>query len=155
TDLFNRIVHAIPSAAKSKANSAAIMTCRQTHMDWVRPGIMLYGISPFANRVGADFDLPPLRRLRSHLIALHTLRKGDAVSCGSTWICPEKMRVGVIAVGYADGYPRHAGNGTPILVNGVRCALVGRVSMDLTTVDLRPCPQAKIGDPVVLWGEGL
>ena len=103
----------------------------------------------------AGFDLRPVMTLESRLIAVHRLRRGDAVGYGQTWTCPEAMPVGVVAVGYGDGYPRHAPSGTPLLVNGKPARLVGRVSMDMLCVDLRGHPQAKCGDPVILWGEGL
>lgn len=140
---------------QSLSNSAAIISRPETHRDYVRPGIMLYGISPFSDQVAEAFDLKPVMTLSSRLIDINVCKKGDAVGYGGTWVCPEDMPVGVVAVGYGDGYPRHAKNGTPVLVNDTICPLVGRVSMDLITVDLRPTPMAKIGDPVVLWGEGL
>ena len=93
--------------------------------------------------------------LSTRMIAINARKKGDVIGYGSTWTCPEDMPVGVVAIGYGDGYPRHAGNGTPVLVNGRRVPLVGRVSMDMICVDLRSQPDARIGDPVVLWGEGL
>jgi alanine racemase len=142
-------------APKSLANSAAIMRWPQTHADWVRPGIMLYGASPFLDTVGSKLGLQPVMTLVSCIIAVQNLRQGDQVGYGGRWTCPEDMPVALVAIGYGDGYPRHARNGTPVLVNGIRCALIGRVSMDLITVDLRNCPHAKLGDRVVLWGEGL
>ncbi len=93
--------------------------------------------------------------LESALIAVQPRKKGDAIGYGGDWRCPEDMPVGVAAIGYGDGYPRHAPPGTPVLVNGRRVPTVGRVSMDMITLDLRSQPQAKIGDPVVLWGQGL
>lgn len=143
------------SAQRSLANSAAILAWPATHYEWVRPGIMLYGVSPFADKIGADHNLQPVMTLRSELIAVQSLCKGDTVGYGGTWICPENMPVGIIAIGYGDGYPRHAKNGTPVLVNNAVVPLIGRVSMDMIAVDLRTQPHAKIGDSVVLWGEGL
>lgn len=140
---------------KSIANSAGILAWPQSHSDWVRPGIMLYGVSPFSNKTAINHDLKPVMTLTSHLIAIHQLKKGDAIGYGGIWHCPEDMPVGVIAIGYGDGYPRHAENGTPILVNQTICPLVGRVSMDMITVDLRNNLSAKVGDKVVLWGEGI
>lgn len=140
---------------RSLANSAAILGWPQTHFDWVRPGIMLYGASPFVDSLAADEGLRPVMTLSTRLIAINRLRKGEPVGYGGTWTCPEDMDVGVAAVGYGDGYPRHAPSGTPVLVNGREAALIGRVSMDMITVDLRPHPAARVGDPVVLWGEGL
>jgi alanine racemase len=139
----------------SLANSAAVLAWPESHGDWVRPGIMLYGISPFVGDSGASHGLRPVMTLTSSLIAVNKLRKGDAIGYGGTWICPEDMPVGVVAVGYGDGYPRHAPAGTPVLVNGARTQLIGRVSMDLVSVDLRSQPTAKPGDPVILWGRGL
>ena len=139
----------------SLANSAAVLAWPESHGDWVRPGIMLYGISPFVGDSGASHGLRPVMTLTSSLIAVNKLRKGDAIGYGGTWICPEDMPVGVVAVGYGVGYPRHAPAGTPVLVNDERTQLVGRVSMDLVSVDLRSQPTAKPGDPVILWGRGL
>lgn len=137
------------------ANSAGVLGWPETHGDWVRPGIMLYGVSPFVGGRAVEHDLKPVMTLSSELIAVNMLQKGDAVGYGGTWTCPEAMPVGVVAVGYGDGYPRHAINGTPVLVNGRRVPMIGRVSMDMICVDLRSQPEAHIGDPVVLWGEGL
>ena len=137
------------------ANSAGLLGWPQSHADWVRPGIMLYGASPFVGRTGEQEGLRPVMTLHSELIAVNALNKGDAVGYGGTWICPEPMKVGVVAIGYGDGYPRHVPAGIPVLVNGKRVPLVGRVSMDMITVDLRTQPDARVGDPVVLWGEGL
>ena len=159
-------------ASRSIANSAGILGWPESHADWVRPGVMLYGVSPFTGRSrrpasrdistslyvrghGEVEGLQPVMTLCSRLIAVNHLHKGDAVGYGGSWVCPEDMPVGVIAAGYGDGYPRHAESGTPVLVNGRRVPLIGRVSMDMITVDLRSQPQAQVGDPVVLWGKGL
>ncbi len=142
-------------AQTSLANSAGVLGWPESHGDWVRPGIMLYGISPFVGARGESHGLRPVMTFTSRLIAVNKLQKGSAVGYGGTWICPEDMPVGVVAVGYGDGYPRHAPAGTPVLVNDTRVALVGRVSMDLVTVDLRAQPAARPGDPVILWGRGL
>lgn len=143
------------SLEKTIANSAAILAFPDAHVDWVRPGIMLYGVSPFANSNGPQEGLKPVMTLKSRLITVKALKTGEPVGYGATWRCPEDMSVGVVAAGYGDGYPRHAESGTPVLVNGKRVELIGRASMDMLTVDLRSQPQAKTGDPVVLWGEGL
>jgi len=137
----------------SLANSAAILTLPQTHADWVRPGIMLYGAFPL--EMSKTSPLQPVMTLQSRLISVKHCYRGETVGYGATWRCPEDMRIGVIAAGYGDGYPRHAPIGTPILVNNQRVPLIGRVSMDLITVDLRTQPQAQVDDPVILWGKGL
>lgn len=142
-------------AERSIANSAGILGWPQAHAEWVRPGIMLYGASPFVAGRGEEEGLLPVMTFTTRLIAVNHFRKGDAVGYGGSWICPEDMRVGVAAIGYGDGYPRHAAAGTPVLVNGVRAPLIGRVCMDMVTVDLRGVPDARVGDPVVLWGKGL
>lgn len=139
----------------SLANSAALLSRPSSHLDWVRPGIMLYGASPMAAGQAVPVELRPVMTLTSELIAVHHCRQGDAVGYGQTWICPEDMPIGVVAAGYGDGYPRHAPSGTPLLVNNEPVSLIGRVSMDMLCVDLRQQPQAGVGDPVVLWGEGL
>lgn len=139
----------------SIANSACLLNWPLTRMGWARPGIMLYGASPFSDTTAVDEGLQVVMTLRTHLIAVHELREGDAVGYGSTWRCPQDMRVGVAAIGYGDGYPRHAPNGTPVLVDGKRAALAGRVSMDMITIDLRNVRQARVGSSVVLWGDGL
>ena len=142
-------------APRSLANSAALLTRPSSQLEWVRPGIMLYGASPMAAGQDCPVALRPVMTLTSELIAVHHCRKGDAVGYGQTWVCPEDMPVGVVAAGYGDGYPRHAPSGTPVCVNGEVVELIGRVSMDMLCVDLRTRPQARAGDPVVLWGEGL
>lgn len=143
------------SLEKTIANSAGILAFPDAHVDWVRPGIMLYGVSPFSDSNGSQEGLKPVMTLQSRLITVRALKAGDPVGYGATWRCPEDMSVGVVAAGYGDGYPRHAESGTPVLVNGKRVELIGRASMDMLTVDLRSQSQAKTGDPVVLWGEGL
>lgn len=139
----------------SVANSAGILGWMNSHSDINRPGIMLYGVSPFVGESGSARRLRPAMTLRSELIAVKQCREGDAVGYGATWLCPENMPVGVVAIGYGDGYPRHAPAGTPVLVNGVEVPLIGRVSMDMICVDLREQSSAQVGDDVVLWGEGL
>jgi alanine racemase len=116
---------------------------------------MLYGASPVIGTSAAQIGLRPVMTLMSRLIAVKRLRRGDAVGYGGTWTCPEDMRVGVVGIGYGDGYPRHAPSGTPVLLGGRRVPLVGRVSMDMISVDLRPLPEARVGDLATLWGEGL
>jgi len=142
-------------AERSIANSAAVLNLPQSHADWVRPGVMLYGASPLADGDGAAHGLKPVMTLHSQLIAVHHLAAGEHVGYGADWSCPEAMPVGIAAVGYGDGYPRHARSGTPILVNGRRAAVIAPASMDMLAVDLRACPDARRGDPVLLWGDGL
>ncbi|MDD5387980.1 MAG: alanine racemase [Gallionellaceae bacterium] len=140
---------------RTLANSAALLRYPETHADWVRPGIMLYGISPFANQTGADLGLLPVMTLESRLIAVQRIRKGEAVGYGATFVADRDMSIGTVACGYADGYPRHAGTGTPILVKGHLTRTLGRVSMDMLSVDLGPVPNAHVGSPVTLWGADL
>ena len=137
------------------ANSAAILRYPETHADWVRPGIMLYGVSPFSELSAYELGLEPAMSLVSEVIAVQQLTAGARVGYGGLFTAENEMRVGVVACGYADGYPRHAPTGTPILVNGVRTRSLGRVSMDMLMVDLTPVPLAGVGSPVTLWGEGL
>lgn len=153
-ELFEQVTKGLPGP-RSLANSGGILAWPTAHADWIRPGIMLYGASPFANREAREFGLIPVMSFTSELIAIHHLKKGERVGYGGTWTCTEDMPVGVVAMGYGDGYPWHAKNGTPMLVNGQLCPLIGRVSMDMINVDLRTQPNAKVGDPVVLWGPDL
>lgn len=139
----------------SLANSAAILRFPETHAGWVRPGIMLYGCSPFPGQIGAEHDLKPAMTLESRLIAVQDLQPGETVGYGGLFRADKATRIGVVACGYADGYPRHAPNGTPIQVAGRMTRTVGRVSMDLLCVDLGPVPEARPGSRVVLWGNGV
>jgi alanine racemase len=152
--LFEKVTRGI-QAPRSIANSGGIMGWPETHADFVRPGIMLYGVTPFNSGTGLDHGLQPVMTLSSALIAVNYQKKNSAIGYGGEWACPEDMPVGVVAIGYGDGYPRHAKSGTPVLVNGKRARLIGRVSMDMICVDLREQPDAKAGDPVIVWGEGL
>jgi alanine racemase len=137
------------------ANSAAILRHPQTHGNWVRPGIMLYGASPFAEQSAESLGLRPVMSLESAIIGVQNLVPGDRVGYGGIFTADKPMRIGVVACGYADGYPRHAPNGTPIAVMGKRTRTVGRVSMDMLACDLTDIPDACIGAPVTLWGEGV
>ena len=150
-----REISKIVNIEKTIANSAAIINFPDVHFDWVRPGLMLYGVSPLINSCGHDHGLKSVMTLESEIISIQYLSKGDPVGYGATWRCPEDMPVGIIAAGYGDGFPRHAKSGTPILVNNTRCPLIGRASMDMLTIDLRNQSNAKIGDRVVLWGGSL
>lgn len=140
---------------RSLANSAGIIRYENVGGDIVRPGIMLYGATPFANVTAEALGLRPVMTLHSRLIAVQELVAGDRVGYGATYAAAAPHRIGVIACGYADGYPRHAPTGTSILVCGKRARLVGRVSMDMITVDLTEVPEAQVGSPVLLWGAGL
>lgn len=153
-NLFNEMVRTYPGQ-RSIANSAGILAWPEAVSDWVRPGIMLYGISPFQNRTGFQLGLKPIMELYSRLIAVKSLKKGETVGYGTGWVCQKPTTLGVAAIGYGDGYPRYAETGTPVLVNGRRVPLIGRVSMDMITVDLETQPNAKPGDPVCLWGNEL
>ncbi|WP_305906905.1 alanine racemase [Methylomarinum sp. Ch1-1] len=152
--LFNEAVKDYPGE-RSVANSAAILGWPDALADWVRPGIMLFGCSPFVDREAWQLNLKPVMSLHSRLIAVKPLAAGEAVGYGGDWVCEKATRLGVVAIGYGDGYPRYAKSGTPVLVNGKVVPMVGRVSMDMITVDLQSQPDAKPGDPVTLWGEGL
>ena len=143
------------AAPRSLANSAALIRFPETRGDWVRPGIMLYGCSPFADRSAASLGLQPAMTLTSELIATQHLHAGERVGYGFSYEAVGEITIGVVACGYADGYPRHAPTGTPVLVNGQRTRLVGRVSMDMICVDISDIEAAYIGTPVTLWGEGL
>ena len=152
---FDAVAHDLPGE-RTLSNSAAILRHAGVlagRSDWVRPGIVLYGSAPdFPEHSAAHWDLQPTMTLSSRLIGLQQLVAGDTVGYGSSFVAEGPMRIGVVACGYADGYPRHCGTGTPMLVNGVRCRMVGRVSMDMVTVDLTPVPKAGLGSEVTLWG---
>ncbi len=153
-DVFKRATAGI-LAETSIANSAGILGWPQTHSDWVRPGIMLYGVSPFLDGWGVDEGLELVMSLTSRLIAVKHFKKGDAIGYGASWTCPEDMPIGVVSCGYGDGYPRHAVPGTLVMVNGIPTPLLARVSMDIICVDLRQQPDAEVGDTVLLWGESM
>lgn len=140
---------------RSVANSAGLLWRRDSHADWVRPGIMLYGVSPFADQVGGDLGLRPAMQLMSTVIALRTVRRGERVGYGGLWTAREDSRLAIAAIGYGDGYPRHLGSGTPVLVRDRRAPLAGRISMDMIAVDVTRVPEVRVGDEVMLWGEGL
>lgn len=158
-DLFNEAVAGLQGPA-SVCNSAGAFTpdlwqaVDPGSPQWVRPGICLYGASPFAQRTASDMGLLPAMTLRSQIISVRDIPVGAGVGYGHMFTASRPMRIGVVACGYADGYPRHAPNGTPVSVDGVRTRLVGRVSMDMLIVDLDPVPGAHVGSDVVLWGAG-
>lgn len=140
---------------RSLANSAAILAYPQSHVEWVRPGLILHGISPFPQKIGQQHMLQPVMRLSSRLIATRQVKKGERVGYGGHWQATQDTLLGVIAVGYGDGYPRHAVNGTPVWINGREVPLAGRVSMDMITVNLGTAATDKLGDEAVLWGPEL
>lgn len=152
-DVFNTL--APYRMARSLANSAALLRYPATHADWVRPGIMLYGASPFAEVSAQQLGLQPVMTLQSRIIAVQELRAGENIGYGGLFRAEAPMRVGVVACGYADGYPRHAPTGTPVLVGDQRTRIVGRISMDMLSVDLSALPTTDVGSRVTLWGEGL
>jgi alanine racemase len=154
-DLFYKSIEGLSVDETSIANSAGILGWPQSHATWNRPGIMLYGVSPFIYSKAEDNNLKPVMTLSSQLISIKKINKGETVGYGGTYTCDKDMTIGVVAIGYGDGYPRHAKTGTPVLVNNQRCNLVGRVSMDMICVDLSEQDDAQVGNPVVLWGEGL
>lgn len=143
------------SNPRSIANSAGICGWQQSHCDWIRPGLMLYGVSPLIGKSSQNIGLKPVMTLQSSVIAIQQVKKGETVGYGAAWQCQENTFIGVIAIGYGDGYPRHASNGTPVWLNGRRVPLAGRVSMDMITVDLGADCQDKIGDIATLWGAEL
>ena len=153
--VFDAMTHDLPGE-RTFSNSAAILRhggVLAGRSDWVRPGIMLYGSAPdFPAHSAADWGLEPTMTLSSRIIGMQQLATGDMVGYGSSFVAEGPMRIGVVACGYADGYPRHCTTGAPVLVNGVRCRMVGRVSMDMITVDLTPVPEAAMGSEVTLWG---
>lgn len=152
-EVFDHATQDLPGE-RSIANSAATLRhATQTRADWVRPGIVLYGSAPdFPEHDAAHWQLQPAMTLSTRLIGVQTLKPGDTIGYGSSFRAEGPLRIGVAAVGYADGYPRHCSTGTPVLVNGVRTRMVGRVSMDMITVDLTPVPDAGFGSEVTLWG---
>lgn len=143
------------SGPLSLCNSGGVLNCSEDHGDYVRPGLLIHGVSPTEGVTGASLGLLPVMTLQSALISVYRAKKGEEVGYGGLYTCPEDMPMGIVAMGYGDGYPFSAAHGTPMLVKGVACPLIGRVSMDMLAVDLRPCPRAHIGDPVVLWGAAL
>lgn len=143
------------TASKCLANSAAIMAWPDTHRDWVRPGIMLYGASPMLNWRSRTEPLQPVMTLRSTIIGVKEIAAGEAVGYGADWVADKPSRIATVAIGYGDGYPRALASGTPVLVKDNRVSLVGRVSMDSITLDVTGLPDVQVGDSVTLWGEGL
>lgn len=151
---FNQVTATLPNE-RSMANSAAVCAWPESHYQWIRPGLMLYGVSPMLVNTDTPIKIAPVMTLQSSLIAIRTLKKGEFVGYGGAWQSAKDTTIGVVAIGYGDGYPRHAKNGTPVLINGRRVPLVGRVSMDMITVDLGAKCNDVIGDTATLWGNGL
>ena len=152
--LFNQLSQNV-QGERSIANSAAIMSLPSTHQNWIRPGIMMYGASAMSDSDAVEHDLKPVMTLKTSVIAVRDVQKGESVGYGATWVATRKTKVAVVAMGYGDGYPRNAENGTPVLINEVEYPLVGRVSMDMITVDIGDTSDVVVGDEVILWGEGL
>ncbi len=150
------VFDALPCGAlRSAANSAGLLAWPQAHYDWVRPGYMLYGNSPLLQDHPQARSLKPVMTLASTVISLRDVAAGEAVGYGGTWVAQRPSRIATVTIGYGDGYPRHAANGTPVLVNGQRAPLAGRVSMDMITVDVTDLGEVQLGAEVVLWGAGL
>lgn len=153
--VFGAATRSLPGE-RSLENSAALLNFPDSQADWVRPGVALYGISPFRGSAGADHGLRPVMTLCSRVIALKELAEGEQVGYGGDWSATRPTRLAIASVGYGDGYPRSAASGTPVLVNGERAGLAGRVSMDMLAIDVTETQRpVKVGDPVVLWGQGL
>ena len=154
TELYDSLPHSAFNQ-HSIANSAGLIAYPTTRRDWVRPGIMLYGVSPFNDSMGSEEDLLPVMTFSGRVIAVNHCQAGERIGYGGTYRCPVDMPVAVIGAGYGDGYPRHAGTGTPVLIRGRRLPLVGRVSMDMLCIDARQLPDLQIGEQAILWGRGL
>lgn len=152
--LFSQLTQAVVGN-KSMANSAGVIAWPAAHGDLIRPGIALYGVSPFEQGDARDHGLRPVMTLKSSLIAVRTHKAGEPVGYGGVWRAKQDTKLGVVAIGYGDGYPRNAPAGTPVWVNGRIVPVVGRVSMDMLTVDLGQDAVDKMGDEVILWGEVL
>lgn len=146
---------AFPALRRSLANSAAVIQWPQTHADWVRPGLMLYGATPLSAGTGPSLDLVPVMTMKSQLISVRRRMRGDAIGYGGDYRCPEDMPVGIVGIGYGDGYPREFISEVFVSIRGRKAPLIGRVSMDMVSVDLRSVPGAQLGDEVILWGQGL
>lgn len=144
-----------PGLPRSMANSAGILNWPHSHWEWVRPGLMLYGVSPLPGVSGTALDLRPVMTLKSQIISVRMRAKGDAIGYGGTYRCSETMPVGVVAIGYGDGYPRELPHGAVVRVRDTNVPIIGRVSMDMLSIDLRAIPDAAIGDAVTLWGTDL
>ena len=153
--IMNGLAAQYPELGLSLSNSAGHLTGLQFAEQWTRPGIMLYGSTPLLYRTAQELDLQPVMTLESALISVRELAAGDEVGYGATWRAASAGRMGVVAIGYGDGYPRHAPSGTPVWIRGKRVPLIGRVSMDMLAVDLSGLPEADVGDRVELWGRNV
>ncbi len=155
-DVFNKACENI-NAPKSIANSAGVLGWQNSHVDWVRPGILLYGSSPFANKTREELGLKAAMTFEAPVISVHDLKKGDSIGYAATWTCPKDMRVALIGCGYADGYPRHVSSGTPVWLNNQETQLLGRVSMDMIVVDAEEYDEhpVRVGDIAELWGNNI
>ena len=147
-DIFNNLTN--NKIKRSMSNSASILSNKNSLYDFVRPGIILYGISPFANKI--EQKLKPVMQLKSPIMAIKTVKKGESVGYGAIWIATKTTTIAIVGIGYGDGYPRHAKNNTPVLINNTICPLIGRVSMDLICVNIGNT-KAKVGDYAILWGD--
>jgi len=152
--LFGRLTEGVPGE-RSIANSAAVLGCEAARQGWVRPGLMLYGVSPFGDVDGTGLGLKPAMRLTTQVIAVKDLEAGERVGYGGVWTAARPTRLAIAAAGYGDGYPRNTGSGAPVLVNGRPARLAGRVSMDMIAVDVTDLPPVAVGDIVTLWGPGV
>ncbi|MEE4145778.1 MAG: alanine racemase [Halieaceae bacterium] len=152
--LFEDACRGLPGE-RSAANSAGVLAWPASHLDWVRPGYMLYGNSPMVEETATAGSLQAVMTLSSAVISLRDIPRGESVGYGATWVASRPSRIATVCVGYGDGYPRLAPSGTPVLVKGRRAPLAGRVSMDMITVDVTELPDVRIGDEVILWGDGL
>ena len=152
--LFEKITKSLP-CEKSLVNSAGLLSREDDHYEWARPGIMLYGVSPFEGGRSAEHDLKPVMNLSSRIIAINKVIKGETIGYGSSWQATADTNIAVVGIGYGDGYPRHIAAETPVLINGKRYPVVGRVSMDMICVNVKDGAGLKVGDKVLLWGDGL
>ena len=151
--VWQTVADQYPELQKSVAHSAAMVALPEILEDWVRPGLMIYGASPFAERTSDELGLRPVMHFISAVSSVHSFEVGDCIGYGATWQCTRPSLIGVVPVGYGDGYPRHVKEHTQVWINGYTAPIVGRISMDMLTVDLTDCPKVKIGDSVELWGK--
>lgn len=150
--VFASIQALLPEVQHCISNSAATVSLPSTHANWIRPGIILYGASPFADKTADQLGFKPVMSLMAPVIAVRDINIGDKVGYGGNWTAKRATKVATLAIGYADGYPRHAPSGTPVWLNGQQVSLIGRVSMDMITVDVTDLPHVELGDDAVLWG---